>query len=189
MSNRMSALPSKPDDTSPQRLDAGLLRAAAAGDERAFTELYLRHAAAVARVVHRLVGDRDLDDVVQETFLHAALRMKGVREPDRVRAWLIAIAVRRAHRLLRRQAWRRRTLRVWHWFAPDAGDQRLRGPVDDVRDALRAVAPADRIAWTLHLVEGASLPETAAACGVSLATVKRRIARAQARLLEELDDA
>ena len=47
--------------------------------------------------------------------------------------------------------------------------------------------PADlRIPWVLHRVERLSLPETAAACEVSLATVKRRIADAEARIERRL---
>lgn len=168
--------------------DAALLRAMAAGDERAFTAFYLRHAAAVARVVHRLVGDQHLDDIVQETFLHAASRLGGLREAESARGWLTTIAVRRAHRLLRRQAWRRGALRMWRWFAPGAGDPRATAPIDDVREVLQGLDPVDRTAWTLHRAHGLSLVETAEACEVSVATVKRRIARAEARLQEQSNE-
>ncbi|HEX7672271.1 MAG TPA: sigma factor-like helix-turn-helix DNA-binding protein, partial [Polyangiaceae bacterium] len=39
--------------------------------------------------------------------------------------------------------------------------------------------PEDRTAWILHYVQGESLSEAATLCEVSLATVKRRIARAE----------
>jgi RNA polymerase sigma-70 factor, ECF subfamily len=186
----MRVRPEEATSTSARADDAELVRAAAAGDERAFTELYLRHAAAVARTAYRLVGDAHLDDVVQEIFLHAAPRLAGLRDPQRLRGWLITIAVRRARRLLRRQSWRRRALRVWKWILLGGEEHdRARATAEDVRDALGRLEVADRIAWTLHHVEGASLIETAAACEVSLATVKRRIAKAEARLKETLDDA
>jgi RNA polymerase sigma-70 factor (ECF subfamily) len=71
-------------------------------------------------------------------------------------------------------------------FAPRASDPRDRAPVDELYDALSRV-PADlRIPWVLHRVERLSLPETAAACEVSLATVKRRIADAEARIERRL---
>jgi RNA polymerase sigma-70 factor (ECF subfamily) len=185
----MRARPEDAASTSGAADDADLVRAAAAGEERAFTELYLRHATAVARTAYRLVGDAHLDDIVQETFLHAAPRLAGLRDPRRLRGWLITIAVRRARRLLRRQAWRRRTLRVWQWLVPGAeADERAHTMAADVREALASLDVAARIAWTLHHAEGASLTETAAACEVSLATVKRRIARAETLLKEALDD-
>jgi RNA polymerase sigma-70 factor, ECF subfamily len=50
-------------------------------------------------------------------------------------------------------------------------------------DQVLAGLPAEqRIAWLLQRVEGLELAEVAAACGVSIATVKRRIASAQARV-------
>lgn len=178
----------KPADPVGSAEDEALLRGLVAGDEGAFAELYLRHADAVARIAHRLVGDGDLDDVVQETFLHAASRAGDLRDPRRLRAWLVTIAVRRAKRVLRRDRWRRRALAVWRWVAPEAGDRRAQAAVEDLRSVLGTISPADRAAWTLNRVEGASLEETAAACGVSLATVKRRIARAEALLQEHLHD-
>ena len=71
-------------------------------------------------------------------------------------------------------------------FAPRSSDPRDRAAVDELYDALSRV-PADlRIPWVLHRVEHLSLPETAAACEVSLATVKRRIADAEERIERRL---
>jgi RNA polymerase sigma-70 factor (ECF subfamily) len=67
-------------------------------------------------------------------------------------------------------------------FAPRCSDPRDRAAVDDLYEALSRVPPDLRIPWILHRVEHLSLPETAAACDVSLATVKRRIKDAEERL-------
>jgi len=42
----------------------------------------------------------------------------------------------------------------------------------------------ERIAFALRTIEGMKLEEVADACGVSLATAKRRLARAEQRFLE-----
>ena len=56
----------------------------------------------------------------------------------------------------------------------------------DLYDALGRL-PADlRLPWSLHRIERLSIPETAAACEVSPATVKRRIADAEERLTRRL---
>jgi RNA polymerase sigma-70 factor (ECF subfamily) len=61
-------------------------------------------------------------------------------------------------------------------------------PDFEVSEALRAAYRVlsslqvdERIAFALRFVEGMDLTEVAAACGVSLATTKRRLARAEAR--------
>jgi RNA polymerase sigma-70 factor (ECF subfamily) len=41
----------------------------------------------------------------------------------------------------------------------------------------------EQIAFTLRFIEGMELREVAGACGVSLATTKRRLVRAEARFL------
>lgn len=58
--------------------------------------------------------------------------------------------------------------------------------MDDLYDALERIPSDVRIPWVLHRIEQLSLPETALACEVSLATVKRRIADAEARLERRL---
>jgi RNA polymerase sigma-70 factor (ECF subfamily) len=157
------------------------------GDEGAFATFYLRHARYVARVVFRLLGDdADLDDIVQETFVQAAEGIRRLEDPSMARRWLVTIAVRRVSRVLRRR-------RRWRWFgrllgttAPRVSDPRDRQPVDDLDEALGQLPPDLRIAWILTRIEDEPLTEVARHCGVSLATVKRRIATAEQRLQRRL---
>ena len=153
----------------------------------AFEALYAKHARYVAGVVHRLMGDDgELDDIVQETFVDAIEGLSRLVDPSATRAWLVTVAVRRTRRVLAR---RRRRMMFAFWsadFAPRSSDPRDRAAVDDLYDALARVPEDLRIPWVLHRVEHLSLPEAAAACEVSLATVKRRIADAEERLVRRL---
>jgi len=167
--------------------DAALVAQAIAGSERAFSALYRRHARYVAGVVYRLLGgDAELDDVVQETFCDASAALASLKEPSGLRAWLARIAVRRVHKRLAKR-------RRWRWLvgevaqgAPLVSDPAERQRVDALYEALGAL-PADlRIPWTLHHVEGETLPEVASMCEISLATAKRRIAEAAERLERKL---
>ncbi len=151
--------------------------------------LYAKHARYIAGVVHRVLGtrrDAEVDDLVQETFLDAIEGLERIDDPLAVRAWLVTVAVRRTRRFLARR--RRRALFAF-WakdYAPRSSDPRDRQPVDELYDALERIPEDLRIPWILHRVEQLSLPETAAACEVSLATVKRRIADAEERLERRL---
>jgi len=152
-----------------------------------FESLYAKHARYIAGVVHRLMGDDgELDDIVQETFVDAIDGLARLEDPTAVRAWLVTVAVRRTHRVLAR---RRRRMMFAFWsadYGPRSSDPRDRAPVDDLYDALSRVPAELRIPWVLHRVEHLSLPETARACEVSLATVKRRIADAEDRIERRL---
>jgi RNA polymerase sigma-70 factor (ECF subfamily) len=157
------------------------------GDQRAFRELYGAHARYVAGVVYRILGnDGDLDDIVQETFIDALAGLSQLEEPRALRSWLVTIAVRRTRKVLGK----RRTRALFGMLlcrqSATSSDPRDREPVDFLYDALERL-PADlRIPWTLHHIEHLSLPETALACELSLATIKRRIADADERLARRL---
>jgi len=168
--------------------DATLVERAIAGDERAFSALYRRHCRYVAGVVLRLMGDTaELDDAVQDTFVAASRSLAGLKDPAKVRSWLVTIAVRGVHRRLAQRS-RRRWLgqEMARTSAVFVTDPRARREVDDLYDVLTRIPPKLRVPWVLARVEGSSLPEVAEACGVSLATVKRRVAQAESRIQRRL---
>ena len=165
-------------------------RRAGALAEPTLEVLYQEHARHVAEVAFRLMGnDRDLDDVVQETFLDVSA---GLGDRDRsmpVSAWVLMLAVRRVRRLFAK----RRRFRIfgfrWLETAKKVSDPRGQEPNIDLYEALSTLDEDLRIPFCLHRIEQLTLPETALACEVSLATVKRRIAEAEERLSRRLDPA
>ncbi len=177
-----------PESGRAEASDAELVVAMRAGDVRAEERLFKRHAVVVHRLARRMLrSDHDADDVVQDTFTKAHEQLASLRDPTLYRAWLMRTAVSLVHR-----RFRRRKLLATLGFVdmPDgAGLADVMLPtlsaetrLDIIRiDAALARAPADeRIAWTLRHVDGLALDEVAVACGTSLATVKRKIAKAQA---------
>lgn len=167
--------------------DAELVARSVADDEAAFAALYERHARYVAGVVYRILGsDAEVDDVVQETFLDARAGLRALADAQALRGWLVTIAVRRVHRLLKK---RRRlamlTFGLWD-TSPRCSDPRDRQAADDLYDVLGRLPPELRVPWALARVEELTLPEVARAEGVSLATVKRRIAEAEERIERRL---
>jgi RNA polymerase sigma-70 factor (ECF subfamily) len=165
------------------------LRQGEAWAERAFVE---RSTAHVERIVTRILGARaDLDDLVQEVFVRAFQRVEELREPRALKGWLTGIAVNVAREAIR-SARRRRWLRFMRQEeTPDVAAP-LASP--ETRAAVRAFyqvvddLDADgRIAFTLRFVEGMELAEIAGACGVSLATIKRRLKAAEAEFAERAE--
>jgi RNA polymerase sigma-70 factor (ECF subfamily) len=84
----------------------------------------------------------------------------------------------------RRFHWLKEALRV---VEPQASDPDARAHVDELYRALDDLPAEQRIPWSLHVIEGQTLEETARLCDVSLATVKRRIADAAALIRNRLD--
>ncbi|HET9655942.1 MAG TPA: sigma-70 family RNA polymerase sigma factor [Kineosporiaceae bacterium] len=86
------------------RSDAELALAWRAGDRTAFADVYEKYSASLYGVAMGLVRDRTAaSDVVHDTFVRAARRIEGLREPDRLRAWLFAILRNEATDWHRRQ--------------------------------------------------------------------------------------
>jgi RNA polymerase sigma-70 factor, ECF subfamily len=181
---RVAGIGPRVDDT--RRAGATVL--ANADADPTLEGLYQEHARHVAEVAFRLMGnDRDLDDVVQETFLDVSA---GLSDRDRsmpVSAWVLMLAVRRVRRLFAKR--RRFRLFGFRWLetAKKVSDPRGQEPNLDLYEALSTLDEDLRIPFCLHRIEQLTLPETALACEVSLATVKRRIAEAEERLSRRLD--
>jgi RNA polymerase sigma-70 factor, ECF subfamily len=176
--------------------DAALVAAALRGERAADEQLYLRHVSAVAAVAVRLLGrGSEAEDVVQDSFVTALQRLPQLREPDLFRAWVVRIAVRAAHRRFRK----RRLLALLGFGHGDDGailaeqaapslspERRLE--LARIDAALRELPADQRVAWVLRHVEGYELREVAIATGVSLATVKRWLQRAESRVRVHVGD-
>ena len=156
-----------------------LVARAAAGDERAFATLYRKHARYVAGLAFRLLGSsNELDDVVQETFLICLSGLAALKDPSKLRSWLLTIAVRRVQGRLvarSRRSWLSRQL---GFVSATSSDPALSREVAELLRVLERISPKLRVPWTLSRIEGATLEEVAEWCSLSIATAKRRIARA-----------
>lgn len=164
--------------------DRALVDALRSRHPGAVATLYEQHSRAVLRTLRSAVGpDPELPDLLQEVFIRALDGVGKLEDHERLRSWLSSIAVFSARALIRRRA-RRRWLSV---FAPQRTAEVQQPPTnDDARFALQQVyrildrLPIDeRMAFVLRIIDGMTLPDAAAACGVSLATLKRRLARAE----------
>jgi RNA polymerase sigma-70 factor (ECF subfamily) len=169
--------------------DAALVVAARAAEPWAREALFRRYAPMANGLALRLLGrDRDLDDLVQESFVAALRGLGNLREPQAFAAWLSSIVVQTAHKVLRRRRLARR-LGLYRTEPLDVDALIARDAPADVVVELRAVytlieelPPRLRIPLVLRRVEGHPLDEVARLMGCSLATVKRAVAEAERRL-------
>jgi RNA polymerase sigma-70 factor (ECF subfamily) len=143
-----------------------------------------RYSAIVRRSLYRVLGTTvDLDDLEQDTFVTVLARCHTLRDPDALRSFIVSVAMRLARNELRKRAIRRFVgLDVLDNIGVPAHDPAAAQCARRVYAALDQLDPGVRIAFVLRHVEGCELTETAAACGCSLATVKRWLARAEEKL-------
>ncbi|GIM95778.1 sigma-70 family RNA polymerase sigma factor [Paractinoplanes toevensis] len=124
-----------------------LVRDAQDGSSGALDELIALHMPLIYNIIGRaLAGHPDVDDVVQETMLRAVRGLSGLRDPDRFRSWLVAIAYRQIQLYLRsRKATRMRRVAEPVEVADPRGDFADRTATEIVvADQRRELAEAAR---------------------------------------------
>ncbi|MGE0786954.1 MAG: RNA polymerase sigma factor [Sandaracinaceae bacterium] len=169
--------------------DAALVMATRHGDAWASDALFARYARLVHGLAFRLLGsDADVDDLVQDAFVEAFSNLHRLNEPSSFRSWLCSIVVRTAHKRLRRRALLTR-LGLRRNEPVDVDALPLHAAPPDVAAHLRRIYallhqlhPEERVALVLRRVEGLELAEIAARMDLSMTTVKRRLAAADAQL-------
>jgi RNA polymerase sigma-70 factor (ECF subfamily) len=172
----------------PAALNAAFVEALRRGDPGAREELVERFLPLVERLVAGALGvDADLVDVVQDVFVRVLEGVHKLKDPSALQSWIASLAVFTARGRIRRQ-------RRWRWIrfiAPEALPEVPVRPADaDARMAVRATYKAletlpteERMAFSLRFIAEMELTEVAAACRVSLATIKRRLTRAETHFL------
>lgn len=168
--------------------DERLLAAVGRGQEAALRELHRRHAGAAMRFAWRMLDDAaDAEDAVAEAFCDLWRQAPRFDGGSRVRTWLLGIVRHKALDLLRRRGTARAQDEDEAIAAVPADDdpQRhaaARQEAERVVDGFRRLAPAQREALYLAVVEGLTVAEIAQIQGVPQGTVATRIHHARRRL-------
>ncbi|MDQ3938721.1 MAG: sigma-70 family RNA polymerase sigma factor [Chloroflexota bacterium] len=174
-----------------QEAMASAVAQAAAGDELAFARIVNAHHDDMTRVCFVICRDADLaQDAVQQAWTIAWRQLGKLREPERIRSWLVAIAANEARQLMRRS--RRRDvveLTIGAGGGARTGDTTgwVRGL--DLRSALTRLTPDDRALLALRYVAGLDSNELSRVTGLSPSGTRARLARLLAVLRAELHDA
>jgi RNA polymerase sigma factor (sigma-70 family) len=172
--------------------DGDLARLARAGDLVAFRLLVERYQPMVrARAGHLAPDHGEVDDIVQETFLHAFMALDRLRDPDRFAGWLAGIVLNVCRTLHRRAP----VTLLPDWpepLHPTSTDGLPSADDLDRADALRAAVaglPAgQRRAVTLHYYADVPAGQVAERPGAGRASLHKARLRLRAYLTEHRPD-
>jgi RNA polymerase sigma-70 factor, ECF subfamily len=160
-----------------------LLERARRGDDDAFAIVVRTMYPAISRLCRHVAGPSGADDATQETFLAAWRSLPAFRGESSARTWLFVIARRTAVRVAARH-------RRWSALADAApGTAPFAHPETslEVDELLRRLPDDRRTALFLTQVVGLSYAEAAQVCDCAVGTIRSRVARARAQLLEQTD--
>jgi RNA polymerase sigma factor (sigma-70 family) len=170
--------------------DSEIVAAIVVGDPSGLAAAYDRYAAALHAYCRSLLAEpADAADAVQDTFVVAASKLDGLRDPDRLRPWLYAVARNECHRRLRARA------RVTDLdeagemtdASPGVGTAAERGELRHlVRSAIGGLNPGEREVIELTLRHDLDGPDLAAALGVPVNQAHALTSRARGQLERSL---
>ncbi len=167
--------------------DQELVAGCRQGSQDAFRRLVDKHWAGVVRAVAPLLGDTDdVEDAAQEAFIRACRRLDELQDPDRLPAWLHAIARNAARKMLRQR--RLEQLRLPEYelsrYAPDPDGTPLQ--YRDLKALVNSLAPPDRAVVTLFYLSGMELNRIAERLHIPAGTAKSRLHRSRRQMRERM---
>jgi RNA polymerase sigma-70 factor (ECF subfamily) len=175
-------------------LSGSLVAQAATGDEVAFARIVAAYHDDMARVCFVVCRDVALaQEAAHSAWPIVWHKLATIRDGNRLRPWLLAIAANEARGLVRRRG--RRSLREIpvDLLLVDLPVARGEDPAErvahlDLADALARLALDDRVIVGMRYAAGLSSAEIATAIGMTDRGVRARLARLLIRLREDLRD-
>jgi RNA polymerase sigma-70 factor (ECF subfamily) len=147
---------------------------AQAGDREALEALLTHVQGPLFRYLRAVIGEDALaEDVLQEVLFRIYRKLSWLREPKLFEAWAFRIASRAAFKKLAKTR-RLREEPLEH----DVAFAEAEAPpdVDGLFGHLDALSPASRAVLTLHYAQSMTLQQIAEVLGISIGTVKSRLA-------------
>jgi RNA polymerase sigma-70 factor (ECF subfamily) len=161
--------------------DPAVIRAAQDGDQRAYEELVRACYGRVLRYLRHFLGDTTLaEDVTQETFVRCYRKLGTYNFDGRFTTWLVQIGRNAGIDAMRRRSRHDRLALL----APAPGPMHDAVARVEIDAALAALPRRLRDAIVLVEVMGLRYREAAVVLDVPEGTVKSRVSKARAELLE-----
>lgn len=163
----------------------GLIERAVAGDEVAFARIVAIHHEDMARIAFFVSGDLDVAaDAEQAAWAITWRRLGTLRDPARLKAWLMSVAANEARQIMRSQ--RRRAVRELTVDGPASSRDPDRAALIDLANAVADLDPKDRTLIGLRYIADLDSEAIGRELGLSASGVRVRLHRLLARLREEL---
>ena len=169
-----------PEPAADTPVEIGLVKAVLEGDRDGFSRLYDLYAPLVHGILLARVPRIEVDDLVQDIFLHAFRKLHTLRDGAAFGPWIAMIARNRAVDFHRRS---RATVELTDDIG---GTDKQESRAAEILELIRSLPEAYRETLVLRLVEGMTGPEIATRTGLTAASVRVNLHRGMKLLREKL---
>lgn len=149
-------------------------------NQKRFSNWVKEHHEALYKHALWMTGNSDsAADAVQETYHHAWLSIKSLRDEERVLAWLLTILKRTVYREFRQKY---KFAEFVQAFDPDQENSVSNETQDDIIDVLKMMeqlSTSQRETLLLYALHGFTYQEISEQLSIPIGTVMSRIARAR----------
>jgi len=159
------------------------------GEQQAALELFRSQKQRVHASLYRVLGsNRDMEDLLQETFIQVFRSLHSYRGEAKLSTWIDRIAARVAYKYLAKKKKQPPALTLVDNMNPTAppplNQVAARTGVARLYAALDEISPTLRVAFALFEIDGRSMAEIAELLSCSRTTAKLRVWRARRALLK-----
>jgi len=167
--------------------DAQLVRRTRTGHRNAFSTLVERYQQVVFASAYGIVANAaDAEDVTQDAFLAAFMKLPSLREPAKFRSWILTIARNRATDLIAKRK-RETPIDEAGLPGPDASDALADAELRALlRDRIERLPADHREILLLHYYAGLKVREIADQLSISTEAAKKRLQRARDLLSQRM---
>lgn len=130
-----------------------------------------------------LRSDADCADAIQEAIVKAFSGLHTLRRDSYAKTWLVRIVINECYTIMRKE---KRVVSIED-YVPEEEAESTRD-YSDLYEAVSRLPKEQRLSVALYYMEGYSVKEIAELMETSESAVKSRLARARARLKQELTE-
>ncbi len=174
-----------------QDIHRGIIELSKAGNNKAQYQLYKLYSKAMFNICCRMTNHyAEAEDLLQESFTEAFLKLENFRYESAFGAWLKRIVVNKCINHLKK----RRAQLVYTDHVPETGNEEEENTdysqmnVKRIQNAMEELPDGYRVIFSLYLIEGYDHSEIAQIMGISESTSKSQFSRAKQKIKEILKE-
>jgi RNA polymerase sigma factor (sigma-70 family) len=168
-------------------IHSDIIELSKAGNSKAQFQLYQLYARAMFNICYRMMNNREeAEDMLQESFSEAFLRLGTFRFESSFGAWLKRITINKCINALKKRKADLITVENLpeHQEGNENADEIPGISIEHVQRAMEKLPEGYRVIFSLYLLEGYDHAEISQIMGISEATSKSQFSRAKQRIKE-----
>lgn len=175
-----------------EHIHKNIIEACKKGDERSKYELYQLYSKAMFNVCYRMMNNREeAEDMLQDAFTQAFLKLNSFRYESNFGAWLKRIVINTCLNAINKRKVELtyceniydKDIQVEH-----EDDEQIQLSVKNIASAMEKLPEGSRMVFSLYLFEGYDHGEISQIMNITESTSKSQFMRAKRRVLEILKE-